>query len=245
MANNETDKQSKIIDDNYLKNPNFDFTDEIVEKGKKLFSQSVKFIAGSNSMNSLPEETVSEIAFSGRSNVGKSSLINSITGTKFTARTSQNPGRTQQLNFFEVGNGQIRLVDFPGFGYAKASKSSIQKWNNLIKSYIKYRSSLVRVFLLIDSRRGITNPDRDAMEIFNKLAVSYQIVLTKIDKLKSSELISIFEGVIKESHKNVAAHPFIHLTSSVKGIGVNFLRADIARLLSIKLNLRETYVISK
>ena len=204
MANNETDKQSKIIDDNYLKNPNFDFTDEIVEKGKKLFSQSVKFIA---------------------------SLINSITGTKFTARTSQNPGRTQQLNFFEVGNGQIRLVDFPGFGYAKASKSSIQKWNNLIKSYIKYRSSLVRVFLLIDSRRGITNPDRDAMEIFNKLAVSYQIVLTKIDKLKSSELISIFEGVIKESHKNVAAHPFIHLTSSVKGIGVNFLRADIARLL--------------
>ena len=231
MANNETDKQSKIIDDNYLKNPNFDFTDEIVEKGKKLFSQSVKFIAGSISMNSLPEETVSEIAFSGRSNVGKSSLINSITGTKFTARTSQNPGRTQQLNFFEVGNGQIRLVDFPGFGYAKASKSSIQKWNNLIKSYIKYRSSLVRVFLLIDSRRGITNPDRDAMEIFNKLAVSYQIVLTKIDKLKSSELISIFEGVIKESHKNVAAHPFIHLTSSVKGIGVNFLRADIARLL--------------
>ena len=231
MANNETDKQSKIIDDNYLKNPNFDFTDEIVEKGKKLFSQSVKFIAGSNSMNSLPEETVSEIAFSGRSNVGKSSLINSITGTKFTARTSQNPGRTQQLNFFEVGNGQIRLVDFPGFGYAKASKSSIQKWHNLIKSYIKYRSSLVRVFLLIDSRRGITNPDRDAMEIFNKLAVSYQIVLTKIDKLKSSELISIFEGVIKESHKNVAAHPFIHLTSSVKGIGVNFLRADIARLL--------------
>ena len=231
MANNETDKQSKIIDNNYLKNPNFDFTDEIVEKGKKLFSQSVKFIAGSNSMNSFPEETVSEIAFSGRSNVGKSSLINSITGTKFTARTSQNPGRTQQLNFFEVGNGQIRLVDFPGFGYAKASKSSIQKWNNLIKSYIKYRSSLVRVFLLIDSRRGITNPDRDAMEIFNKLAVSYQIVLTKIDKLKSSELISIFEGVIKESHKNVAAHPFIHLTSSVKGIGVNFLRADIARLL--------------
>ena len=231
MANNETDKQSKIIEDNYLKNPNFDFTDEIVEKGHKLFSHSVKFIAGSNSMNSLPEETVSEIAFSGRSNVGKSSLINSITGTKFTARTSQNPGRTQQLNFFEVGNGQIRLVDFPGFGYAKASKSSIQKWNNLIKSYIKYRSSLVRVFLLIDSRRGITNPDRDAMEIFNKLAVSYQIVLTKIDKLKSSELISIFEGVIKESHKNVAAHPFIHLTSSVKGIGVNFLRADIARLL--------------
>ena len=231
MANNETDKQSKIIDDNYFKNPNFDFTDEIVEKGKKLFSQSVKFIAGSNSMNSLPEETVREIAFSGRSNVGKSSLINSITGTKFTARTSQNPGRTQQLNFFEVGNGQIRLVDFPGFGYAKASKSSIQKWNNLIKSYIKYRSSLVRVFLLIDSRRGITNPDRDAMEIFNKLAGSYQIVLTKIDKLKSSELISIFEGVIKESHKNVAAHPFIHLTSSVKGIGVNFLRADIARLL--------------
>ena len=231
MANNETDKQSKIIYDNYLKNPNFDFTDEIVEKGKKLFSQSVKFIAGSNSMNSLPEETVSEIAFSGRSNVGKSSLINSITGTKFTARTSQNPGRTQQLNFFEAGNGQIRLVDFPGFGYAKASKSSIQKWNNLIKSYIKYRSSLVRVFLLIDSRRGITNPDRDAMEIFNKLAVSYQIVLTKIDKLKSSELISTFEGVIKESHKNVAAHPFIHLTSSVKGIGVNFLRADIARLL--------------
>ena len=231
MANNETDKQSKIIDDNYLKNPNFDFTDEIVEKGKKLFSQSVKFIAGSNSMNSLPEETVSEIAFSGRSNVGKSSLINSITGTKFTARTSQNPGRTQQLNFFEVGNGQIRLVDFPGFGYAKASRSSIQKWNNLIKSYIKYRSSLVRVFLLIDSRRGITNLDRDAMEIFNKLAISYQIVLTKIDKLKSSELISIFEGVIKESHKNVAAHPFIHLTSSVKGIGVNFLRADIARLL--------------
>ena len=189
------------------------------------------FEKSSKTIDQCPESKLPEYALVGRSNVGKSSLINSITGTKFTARTSQNPGRTQQLNFFEVGNGQVRLVDFPGFGYAKASKSSIQKWNNLIKSYIKYRSSLVRVFLLIDSRRGITNPDRDAMEIFNKLAVSYQIVLTKIDKLKSSELISIFDGVIKESHKNVAAHPFIHLTSSVKGIGVNFLRADIARLL--------------
>lgn len=231
MANNETDKQSKIIEDNYLKNCDFDFTNEIVEKGEKLFFQPVKFIAGSNSMNSLPIETTYEVAFSGRSNVGKSSLINSITGTKFTARTSQNPGRTQQLNFFEIGKGHLRLVDFPGFGYAKASKSSIQKWNNLIKSYIKYRSSLIRVFLLIDSRRGITNPDRDAMAIFNRLAVSYQIVLTKVDKLKANELISISESVMRESHKNVAAHPFIHLTSSVKGIGIKFLRADIARLL--------------
>ena len=117
MANNETDKQAKIVEDHYLNNVGFDFGDKIIGKGHKLFSQPVKFIAASNSMSSLPEESISEVAFSGRSNVGKSSLINAITGTKFTARTSQNPGRTQQLNFFSIGENLLRLVDFPGFGW--------------------------------------------------------------------------------------------------------------------------------
>ena len=185
MVHNETDKQVKIIEENYFNNIDFDFGDEVIEKGRKLFSKPVKFIAASNSMNSLPQESIPEIAFSGRSNVGKSSLINTITGTKFTARTSQSPGRTQQLNFFEVGENEIRLVDFPGFGYAKASKSSIQSWNRLIQSYIKYRSSLIRVFLLIDGRRGITPSDKETMQMFDKLAISYQLVLTKTDKLSS------------------------------------------------------------
>ena len=231
MVHNETDKQVKIIEENYFNNIDFDFGDEVIEKGRKLFSKPVKFIAASNSMNSLPDESIPEIAFSGRSNVGKSSLINTITGTKFTARTSQSPGRTQQLNFFEVGENEIRLVDFPGFGYAKASKSSILSWNRLIKSYIKYRSSLIRVFLLIDGRRGITPSDKETMQMFDKLAISYQLVLTKTDKLSSKELNSVFKTVKEKCIKNPAAHPFIHLTSSVKGIGIKFLRADIARLI--------------
>ena len=231
MANNETDKQVKIIEDHYFNNEDFDFGDKIIGKGQKLFSQPVKFIAASNSMSSLPEENISEIAFSGRSNVGKSSLINAITGTKFTARTSQNPGRTQQLNFFSIGENHLRLVDFPGFGYAKASKSSILSWNRLIKSFIKYRSSLIRVYLLIDARRGITNSDNETMVIYDKLAISYQLVITKIDKLNSKELSSVFDSVKEKCKNNPAAHPFIHLTSSVKGIGIKFLRADIARMI--------------
>mgnify|MGYP000010514103 FL=1 len=231
MANNEPNEQAEIIETNYLKNLDFDFGVEVTEKGKKLFSQPVKFIAASNSMQSLPEESVPEVAFAGRSNVGKSSLINSITGRKFIARTSQNPGRTQQLNFFEIGNENFRLVDFPGFGYAKASKTSIQSWNRLIKSYIKYRSTLKRVLLLIDSRRGITAADKEAMDAFNKLAVSYQIILTKVDKIKAKELQFTIEKVKDECNVNSAAHPFVHLTSSVKGTGIDFLRADIARLI--------------
>jgi len=231
MANNETDKQAKIVEDHYLNNVGFDFGDKIIGKGHKLFSQPVKFIAASNSMSSLPEESISEVAFSGRSNVGKSSLINAITGTKFTARTSQNPGRTQQLNFFSIGENHLRLVDFPGFGYAKASKSSILSWNRLIKSFIRYRSSLIRVYLLVDARRGITNSDNETMIMFDKLAISYQIVITKIDKLNSKELSSVFNSVKEKCKTKPAAHPFIHLTSSVKGIGIKFLRADIARMI--------------
>ena len=231
MANNEPNEQAKIIETNYLKNLDFDFSGEVIKKGRKLFSQSVRFIAASNNMKSLPEESISEVAFAGRSNVGKSSLINSVTGRKFIARTSQNPGRTQQLNFFEVGEKNFRLVDFPGFGYAKASKTSIQSWNRLIKSYVKYRSTLKRVLLLIDSRRGITFSDKEAMNTFNKLAVSYQLILTKVDKIKAKELNLIIERVKKECNINSAAHPFVHLTSSAKGIGIDFLRADIARLI--------------
>ena len=231
MANNETDKQAKIVEDHYLNNVGFDFGDKIIGKGHKLFSQPVKFIAASNSMSSLPEESISEVAFSGRSNVGKSSLINAITGTKFTARTSQNPGRTQQLNFFSIGENYLRLVDFPGFGYAKASKSSILSWNRLIKSFIRYRSSLIRVYLLVDARRGITNSDNETMIMFDKLAISYQIVITKIDKLNSKELSSVFNSVKEKCKTKPAAHPLIHLTSSVKGIGIKFLRADIARMI--------------
>ncbi len=231
MANNEPNEQAKIIETNYLKNLDFDFSGEVIRKGKILFSKPVKFIAASNNMKSLPEENIPEVAIAGRSNVGKSSLINSITGRKFIARTSQNPGRTQQLNFFEVGEKIFRLVDFPGFGYAKASKASIQSWNRLIKSYIKYRFTLKRVLLLIDSRRGITILDKDAMNTFNKLAVSYQVILTKVDKIKAKELQFIIEKVKDECNVNPAAHPFVHLTSSVKGIGIDFLRADIARLI--------------
>ena len=123
------------------------------------------------------------------------------------------------------------MVDFPGFGYAKASKASIQSWNRLIKSYVKYRSTLKRVLLLIDARRGITISDKNAMKTFNKLAVSYQLILTKVDKIKAKELNFIIESVKEECNIHPAAHPFVHLTSSVKGIGIDFLRADIARLI--------------
>ena len=130
-----------------------------------------------------------------------------------------------------LGENYLRLVDFPGFGYAKASKSSILSWNRLIKSFIRYRSSLIRVYLLVDARRGITNSDNETMIMFDKLAISYQLVITKIDKLNSKELSSVFNSVKEKCKTKPAAHPFIHLTSSVKGIGIKFLRADIARMI--------------
>ena len=232
MANNETSKQVKIKEQSFDKAALLLISDEDIEKGRIMFSHPVSFLAGSVSMDSLPNEGPPELAFLGRSNVGKSSLINSLTGRKTLARTSQNPGRTQQLNFFDVDDSKLRLVDFPGFGYAKASKKSIEKWTRLIHSYLRHRSVLKRVFLLIDARRGITNSDRDTMKNLDKSAVSYQIVLTKVDKLKLLDLNVLIDNVKNECKLHPAAHPSLHLTSSLKGIGIAELKGEIASLLT-------------
>ena len=232
MANNESDEKVKSVDKQSILNLLTIKSKEELEAGRRLFSSNVSFIAGSVNMDSLPIEGVPEIAFAGRSNVGKSSLINSITNRKTLARTSQNPGRTQQINFFEFENKELRLVDFPGFGYAKASKKSIEKWTRLIHSYLRYRTALKRVLLLIDSRRGISPLDEETMKVLDKSAVSYQIILTKIDKLKIKELEELIVRTEKNCIKHPAAHPSFHLTSSLKGIGIQELKAEIASLLT-------------
>ncbi|MCY4065501.1 MAG: ribosome biogenesis GTP-binding protein YihA/YsxC, partial [Rhodospirillaceae bacterium] len=158
-----------------------------LEAGRLLFAQECSFVAGVVQVGGLPPDALPEVAFAGRSNVGKSSLINALTNRKALARTSNTPGRTQQINFFDLG-GRLCLVDLPGYGYARASKDKVRRWNALIRDYLRGRASLRRVCLLIDARRGLTPGDREIMGLLDASAVSYQIVLTKSDKLHESEL---------------------------------------------------------
>ncbi|MBY6218715.1 ribosome biogenesis GTP-binding protein YihA/YsxC [Qipengyuania aquimaris] len=201
---------------------------QLERRANKLFSGRVEFLLSAPQLKFLPEPTVPEIAFAGRSNVGKSSLLNALTGRKAIARTSVTPGRTQELNFFEVGEPtQFRLVDMPGYGFAKAPVKVVEKWKNLVRTYLRGRQVLVRNLVLVDSRHGLKDVDREMMKMLDEAAVGYRIVLTKADKIKASELAKTVAAVEAEAKKHVAAYPHIHVTSSEKGMGIGELRAAL------------------
>lgn len=199
------------------------------EAGRKLFAQDCRFVAGATQRNALPPGELPEVAFAGRSNVGKSSLINALTGRRTLARISQTPGRTQQINFFELG-GRLILVDLPGYGYARASKSDIKAWTALVNAYLRGRTELRRACLLIDARHGLKNSDRTVMTMLDEAAVSYQAVLTKADKTKPEALEALIDALDAELVGHGAAHPQIAVTSARTGDGIPGLRAALASL---------------
>ena len=200
---------------------------DLAEAGRGLCAREASFIAGASEPSALPQEGLPEIAFAGRSNVGKSSLVNALTGRRMLARTSNTPGRTRQINFFDL-RGQLMLVDLPGYGYADASKAAIKSWNGLVQRYLQTRATLRRVCLLIDSRHGIKEADRPLMRMLDESGVSYQIVLTKTDKAAAGELSEILAETITEIATHVAAHPELHLTSSVDRRGITELHETLA-----------------
>ena len=208
------------------------YEDVQIEKARKLFSGECKFIAAALNSNAVPDEECYEIAFAGRSNVGKSSLVNALTNRKTLARTSQTPGRTRQLIFFELQHNvtKLRLVDLPGYGYAKAPKKDIQSWTSLTLKYLKGRPSLRTICLLIDSRRGIGVYDELIMKELDKAAVSWIVILTKADKLTNEEIEKIKDSTSKNISKHPAAYPEIIVTSSLKSDGIPMLRAYLASL---------------
>lgn len=200
-----------------------------LEAGRRLFAQDCRFVAGAAWIEALPPIGPPEVAFAGRSNVGKSSLINALTGRKTLARVSHTPGRTQQINFFDLG-GRLMLVDLPGYGFARASKGQIKRWTGLTESYLKGRPSLRRLCLLVDARHGLKEADRNAMALLDAAAQSYQIVLTKIDKVKPGPLAAIRAATADETARHTAAHPEILATSAHSGEGIAELRAALAAL---------------
>lgn len=203
------------------------FAPAALEAGRLLFAKECRFVAGAADPAALPREGLPEIAFIGRSNVGKSSLVNALTGRRMLARTSRTPGRTQQINFFDLG-GRLMLVDLPGYGYAAASKGAVKAWTALARHYLTTRASLRRACLLIDARRGITDTDRPALAVCDEAALSYQIVLTKADELRPVELGGVAASVGTELERRRAAHPEIHVTSAEKRRGIAALRAALA-----------------
>ncbi|TRD12763.1 YihA family ribosome biogenesis GTP-binding protein [Erythrobacter insulae] len=196
----------------------------------RMLSGRVDFLLSAPQLKFLPEPTVPEIAFCGRSNVGKSSLLNALTQRRSIARASVTPGRTQELNFFEVGEPtQFRLVDMPGYGFAKAPVAVVDKWKKLVRSYLRGRAVLARNLVLIDSRHGMKEVDREMMKMLDEAAVGYRIVLTKTDKIKASHLERVANQVADEAKKHVAAYPELHLTSSEKGMGIDALRVAVVQ----------------
>lgn len=205
-----------------------DENDELIERARRLFSGRVDFLKSAPQLKFLPDPDVPEIAFCGRSNVGKSSLLNALTGRKSIARISVTPGRTQELNFFEVGDPtQFRLVDMPGYGFAKAPVKVVEKWKSLVKSYLRGRVVLKRTLVLIDARHGPKPVDVDMMDMLDESAAVYRVVITKADKIKASELAKVTEIVQAEARKHSAAFPIIHVTSSEKKMGIAELRAAV------------------
>lgn len=204
------------------------FSDDDIETARKLFSGPIAFLKSAPSLQFLPDPDVPEIAVAGRSNVGKSSLLNALTNRNGLARASNTPGRTQELNFFDVGQPlHFRLVDMPGYGYAEAPKDVVKKWRFLINDYLRGRQVLKRALVLIDSRHGIKEVDRDVMEMLDAAAVSYRLVLTKADKIKASALEEVAARTVEEARKRPAAHPEIIATSAEKGLGLPELRAAV------------------
>ena len=225
MVHNETSGEEQLAKD--------------IEVGRLLFTGQCDFIAAANNMKALPPVTLPEICFAGRSNVGKSSLINALTGRRMLARTSQTPGRTRQLIFFNLAS-RLQLVDLPGYGYASAPKTDIKAWTNLTHRYLARRPSLQRVFLLIDSRRGIGPADRDIMNLLDETAVSWAVVMTKADKQKTDPLSIICNETAEKISKHVAAYPELFVTSSESGVGIETLRAHLARFCLPKEDLATT-----
>jgi GTP-binding protein len=207
------------------------FTRGEIEAGKALFKGDWRFVAAAGSLEALPKMSNTEIAFAGRSNVGKSSLINALTGRRALARTSRTPGRTQELIFFTAGTG-FTLVDMPGYGYAAAAKEKVAAWTELIHAYLIGRRTLARVYVLIDARHGLKPTDEPTLEALGEAAVSYQVVLTKVDAVKKTELGGRVAEVEAAIAKRPAAFPGVLVTSAEDGSGIPELRAAVARLLS-------------
>jgi GTP-binding protein len=202
---------------------------ELLEAGRLLFAKECRFVTGMARLDQMPASKMVEVAFAGRSNVGKSSLINALTGRNTLARASNTPGRTQQINFFNLDD-RLMLADLPGYGYAQAPKDDVAKWTQLVFDYLRGRPVLRRTCLLIDSRHGLKDNDREAMTLLDKAAVPYQVVFTKIDKIKASELEAVKAATDAEIRKRPAAYPIMIATSSEKGIGIPELRAALTAL---------------
>ena len=205
------------------------FPHEAMERGRLLFAGPCDFVLGASLLEHIPVSRLPEIAFAGRSNVGKSSLVNALTGRKTLARVSNTPGRTREINFFRLGDTMM-MADLPGYGFARASKEQSERWAGLIFDYLRGRPSLRRVILLIDSRRGLLKNDTEVMTVLDRAAVSYQLVLTKTDKLKPVELAAVLASVDAQSRTHGAAHPELIATSAQTGYGIAQLRAELAAL---------------
>ena len=205
-----------------------DADDDLAERARKLFSGRVEFLRSAPALKFLPDPEVAEIAFAGRSNVGKSSLLNALTGRKAIARASVTPGRTQELNFFDVGSPlAFRLVDMPGYGFAKAPKDMVKKWRFLVNDFLRGRAVLKRTLVLVDSRHGLKEVDREMLDMLDVAAVSYRLVLTKADKVKPTALAETIAATAADARLRPAAHPHVLATSSETGLGIPELRAAV------------------
>ena len=205
------------------------FDEDTIEAARKIFAGPVSFLKSAPSLEFIPDAIAPEVAFAGRSNVGKSSLLNALAGRNALARTSNTPGRTQELNFFDVGNEplRMRLVDMPGYGFAKAPKDVVKKWRFLVNDFLRGRDVLKRALVLIDARHGVKDVDREILDMLDKAAVSYRMVLTKADKIKATDLAEVTAATAAEARKRPAAHPQILQTSSETGLGIPELRAAV------------------